>query len=672
MKSLVIVESPAKSKTIEKYLGNDFIVTSSKGHICDLAIKGKDGLGIDVDNDFQTTYTINKDKKDTMRDLKKLVNSVDTVYLATDPDREGEAISWHLARELGINVDDHNRVVFNEITKNAVLDAFKEPRQIDMDLVRSQETRRILDRIIGFKLSKLLNSKIKSKSAGRVQSVALKLIVEREDEIKAFVSEEYWSIHANFEHKRKKFVADLAKYNNEKVSVSSKEEADQIIASCTNPFVVTSVKKQVKKKGPKAPFITSSLQQEASTKLGFSAKKTMQIAQKLYEGINIKGDLTGLITYMRTDSTRLSNQFMAQTRDLIVDTYGKEYAGFYQSKKSDNAQDAHEAIRPTHLEYNPEEIKDSLTNDEYKLYAFIYYRAIAALMADAKVNTVSVTLSSNGYDFVSTGKELTFDGYLKVYGKYESNKDELLPELVEGQELDSTLVEGKQHFTEPPLRYSEARLIKTLEEFGIGRPSTYAMIIDTIQARGYVTLEKPSDGSKTKVFKPTEQGELTCRKLDEFFAQIINVMYTANMETELDEIAEGDCNHISLLRSFWDTFIPLVNHAYEHMEKKELEKTGEVCPDCGRDLVYRQGRFGKFISCSGYPECKFTKKIEKAPEEQPVLTDQVCPECGSFLLHRKSRYGTYFYGCSAFPKCKFIKSDENSPKKFVRRRKKSS
>ena len=672
MKNLVIVESPAKSKTIEKYLGNDFIVTSSKGHVCDLAIKGKDGLGVDVENQFQTTYTINIDKKETMRDLKKLVSKADAVYLATDPDREGEAISWHLARELGLNIDEENRVVFHEITKNAVLDAFNQPRQIDMDLVRSQETRRILDRIIGFKLSKLLNSKIKSKSAGRVQSVALKLIVEREDEIKAFNSEEYWTIHANFEVGRKKFVADLAKYNNEKISVSSKEEADRIIMDCTQPFVVSSIKEQVKKKGPKPPFITSSLQQEASTKLGFSAKKTMQIAQKLYEGINIKGDLTGLITYMRTDSTRLSNQFMAQARDLIVDTYGKEYAGFYQSKKNDAAQDAHEAIRPTHLEYVPEEIKDSLTNDEYKLYAFIYYRAVAALMADAKVNTVSVTLHSNGYDFVCNGKQLVFDGYLKAYGKYETNKDEILPELKEGAELRSTLIEGKQHFTEPPLRYSEARLIKTLEEFGIGRPSTYAMIIDTIQARGYVTLEKPSDGSKTKVFIPTEQGELTCRKLDEFFKDIINVMYTANMETELDEIADGERDYVQLLQLFWDKFIPLVNHAYTNMEKKELEKTGEVCPDCGKDLVYRQGRFGKFISCSGYPECKFTKKIEKPAEEQPVLTDQVCPECGAFLLHRKSRYGTYFFGCSNFPKCKFIKSDENSPKKFVRRRKKSS
>ncbi|MDD6468070.1 MAG: type I DNA topoisomerase [Erysipelotrichaceae bacterium] len=670
MNHLVIVESPSKSKTIEKYLGNNFKVTSSKGHICDLAIKGKDGLGIDVDDHFKTTYTINKDKKETIKELKKMVKEADQVYLATDPDREGEAISWHLARELGLDEQTTPRVEFHEITKHAVQEAFGHPRTIDMDLVRSQETRRMLDRIIGFKLSKLLNNKIKSKSAGRVQSVALKLIVDREDEIKAFVPEEYWTIHANFELDGMSFVADLAKYQGEKITIASKEDADRVIFESENPFVVSQVKKQVKSKGPKAPFITSTLQQEASTKLGFSAKKTMQIAQKLYEGINIKGDLTGLITYMRTDSTRLSDVFMAQAKEMIKERYGKEYVGYYRIKKNEGAQDAHEAIRPTHIEYRPEEIKDSLTNDEYKLYSFIYYRAIAALMSDAKNNTVTLTLSSCGYDYVANGKEMIFDGYLKAYAPYESNKNEILPELKENQMMEAKLVDGKQHFTEPPLRYSEARLIKGLEEFGIGRPSTYAMIIDTIQARGYVTLERPSDGSKTKVFIPTEQGELTCRKLDEYFSSIINVMYTAKMEHELDEIADGKLDNIQLLQKFWDKFIPLVDHAYANMEKKEPEKVGELCPDCGKELVIRQGRYGKFISCSGYPECKYTRKIEKPAEEQPELTDQVCPECGAFLLRRKSRYGTYFFGCSNFPKCKYLKSDENSPKKFIPRRKK--
>ena len=672
MKNLVIVESPSKSKTIEKYLGSDFVVTSSKGHICDLAIKGKEGLGIDTDNNFQPTYVVSKDKKTTVKELKKLATNASTVYLATDPDREGEAISWHLARELGLDEKSETRVVFNEITKDAVLTAFSKPRAIDMDLVRSQETRRMLDRIIGFKLSKLLNSKIKSKSAGRVQSVALKLIVEREDEIKAFIPEEYWSIHSYFDINGAPLEAVLSKFNGKKIKVVNKEGADKVISESKNPFVVSDVKKQVKSKGPRPPFITSTLQQEASSKLGFSAKKTMMVAQKLYEGININGDLTGLITYMRTDSTRLSDQFMAQTKAAIIDRYGKTYAGFYRIKQTNGAQDAHEAIRPTNIDYIPEEIKQNLTNDEYKLYRFIYYRALAALMADSKNNTVSLALVTNGYEYVANGKEMIFDGYLKVYDAYETSKDSILPEVNADDELNASSVEGKQHFTEPPLRYSEARLIKEMEEYGIGRPSTYATIIDTIQVRGYVTLEKPSDGSKTKVFIPTEQGDLTSRKLNQFFDEIINVKYTANMETELDEIADGDRNNIQFLETFYNKFTPLVTVAYDKMEKKELEKTGEICPECGSDLVIRQGRYGKFISCSSYPECKYTQKIEKPASEQPELTDQVCPECGAFLLRRKNRYGSYFFGCSNFPKCRYLKNDETSPKKFVNYRKRAS
>jgi len=672
MKNLVIVESPSKSKTIEKYLGGDFVVTSSKGHICDLAIKGKDGLGIDTENNFQPTYVVSKDKKTTVKELKKLASSASTVYLATDPDREGEAISWHLARELGLDEESETRVVFNEITKDAVLTAFSKPRAIDMDLVKSQETRRMLDRIIGFKLSKLLNSKIKSKSAGRVQSVALKLIVEREDEIKAFIPEEYWSIHSHFDINGSPLEATFNKFNGKKIKVDNKESADKVISESKNPFIVSDVKKQVKSKGSRPPFITSTLQQEASSKLGFSAKKTMMVAQKLYEGININGDLTGLITYMRTDSTRLSDQFMAQTKAAIIDRYGKTYAGFYKTKQANGSQDAHEAIRPTNIDYIPEQIKQNLTNDEYKLYRFIYYRALAALMADSKNNTVSLTLTTNGYEYVANGKEMIFDGYLKVYDAYETSKDSILPEVNTDDELNASLVEGKQHFTEPPLRYSEARLIKEMEEYGIGRPSTYATIIDTIQVRGYVTLEKPSDGSKTKVFIPTEQGDLTSRKLNQFFDDIINVKYTANMETELDEIADGDRNNVNFLETFYNKFTPLVAVAYDKMEKKELEKTGEICPDCGSDLVIRQGRYGKFISCSAYPECKYTQKIEKPASEQPELTDQVCPECGAFLLRRKNRYGSYFFGCSNFPKCRYLKNDETSPKKFVNYRKRTS
>ena len=666
MKNLVIVESPSKSKTIEKYLGSDFEVVSSKGHIRDLATRGKEGLG--VENDFAPTYSISKEKAPVVKELKAKAKKADFVYLATDPDREGEAISWHLADELGVDLNEFNRVEFHEITKDAVLEAFKHPRKVDMDLVHSQETRRILDRIIGFKLSKLLHSKIKSKSAGRVQSVALKLIVEREKEIAAFVPEEYWTVDAKFKENNIEFAASLSKINGKKAEVKNAEEAEQIKQSCQGLFEITSIKKQVRKKESKLPLITSTLQQEASTKLGFSAKRTMSIAQKLYEGIEHDGTTEGLITYMRTDSTRLSNVFIESCRAMIEQKYGRDYLGAYKVKKDNNAQDAHEAIRPTNVDNTPEKMKEYLTAEQYKLYKLIYARAVASLMAPAKNNTVSVTLSQNGYDFSASGSTLVFDGYLKVLGEYETSKDTILPELDEHQMCTATELKANQHFTEPPLRYSEARLIKEMEEAGIGRPSTYATIIDTIQARGYVTLDKASETSKTKVFFATEQGTLTVEKLDEFFSSVINVKYTANMETELDEIAEGKLDSVTSLREFYDKFVPLVDHAYQNMEKKELEKTGEKCPDCGSNLVYRQGRFGKFISCISYPECKYTAKIVKEDKEAPEPTGKMCPDCGHELLKRKSRYGNYFLGCSNFPKCRHIENIDGEKPKFVRRK----
>lgn len=668
MKNLVIVESPSKSKTIEKYLGSDYEVVSSKGHIRDLATKGKEGLGVDVENDFAPTYSISKEKSAVVKDLKTRAKKADFVYLATDPDREGEAISWHLADELGVDLDELNRVEFHEITKDAVLEAFKHPRKVDMDLVHSQETRRILDRIIGFKLSKLLHSKIKSKSAGRVQSVALKLIVEREKEIAAFVPQEYWTLDAKFNQQGVVFNASLSKINGRKADVKTAEEAESIKNACQGPFEVTSIKKQMRKKESKLPLITSTLQQEASTKLGFSAKRTMSIAQKLYEGIEHDGTTEGLITYMRTDSTRLSNVFVESCRNMIEQKYGKEYLGVYKVKKDSNAQDAHEAIRPTNVDNTPEKLKESLTAEQYKLYKLIYARAVGSLMAPAKNSTVSVILSQNGYDFNASGSILVFDGYLKVLGEYETSKDTLLPELSEHQMCTAEELKANQHFTEPPLRYSEARLIKEMEEAGIGRPSTYATIIDTIQARGYVTLDKASESSKTKVFFATEQGTLTVEKLDEFFSTVINVKYTADMEHELDEIAEGKLNSVTSLREFYDKFVPLVEHAYQNMEKKELEKTGEKCPDCGSDLVFRQGRFGKFISCISYPECKYTAKIVKEDKEAPEPTGKMCPECGHELLKRKSRYGNYFLGCSNFPKCRHIENIDGEKPKFVRRK----
>jgi len=660
MKNLVIVESPSKSKTIEKYLGSDFKVVSSKGHIRDLAIKGKEGLGVDIENQFTPTYVVSKDKKDVVKSLKSLVSTVDNVYLATDPDREGEAISWHLANELNVDLNKSNRVVFNEITKDAVISAFNNPRQIDMNLVKSQETRRILDRIIGFKLSKLLQSKIKSKSAGRVQSVALQLIVKREKEIKAFVREEYWTIHADFDKEEKVVHTELSKISGKKAEVLTEEHANRIVADCQSDFVVSNIKKSTKKRNPKLPFITSSLQQEASTKLGFSAKKTMQVAQRLYEGIEINGDLEGLITYMRTDSTRLSNVFVASAFSAIENEYGKEYVGFYKTKKDSSAQDAHEGIRPTNLEYKPEEVRDFLSPDQYKLYKLIYCRAVASLMSSAKTNNVTITLTNKEYDFTANGSELIFEGYLKLYGDYEQVKDEVLPSFSEHEVLAAKLIEGKQHFTEPPLRYSEARLIKELEELGIGRPSTYASILDTIQARAYVVLDKSSEGSRTKVFFPTEKGELTDEQLQLFFSSIINVKYTANMETDLDKIAEGAENNVMMLEEFYHKFDPLVQNAYEKMEKRQAEKVGESCPDCGNDLVIREGRYGKFISCSTYPDCKYTRKIvtDKEKKDEPVKIGENCPECNSELIRRKSRYGTFFIGCSSFPKCRYIRKEE--------------
>ena len=651
MKNLVIVESPSKSKTIEKYLGGDYHVVSSKGHIRDLATSGKGGLGIDVENDFEPTYKVSSDKRAVVKELKDLAKKSDHVYLASDPDREGEAIAWHLANVLDLNMEEENRIIFNEITKHAVVEAFEHPRTIDQDLVKSQEARRMLDRIIGFKLSKLLQSKIKSKSAGRVQSVALRLIVERENEIRAFKSEEYWTLAANIEKDGKMFSASLNKIDGKKADLKTQEEVNAVIERCCHDFIVSSIEKKVRKKEARMPFITSTLQQEASTKLGFGAKKTMQIAQKLYEGLPLAGGVSeGLISYMRTDSTRLSDQFVKDAESYIEETYGKDYKGRARQKNSENAQDAHEAIRPTSILNTPARVKEYLTNDQYKLYKLIYARTLASLMAPSKSNVVNVQIVSDGCEFSANGSILTFDGYLKIYSDYETVKDEMLPIM---ETLKDVELEGKQHFTEPPLRYSEARLIKDLEEKGIGRPSTYAIIIDTLQARGYVSLERPSEGSKTKVFIPSEQGELTDTKLQEFFSGIINVSYTANMEHHLDEIAAGERNNIEEVRTFYNEFEPLLQNAYENMEKKELERTGEKCPDCGNDLVYRIGRFGKFISCINFPECRYTK----GEDEDENAVEEVCPKCGSKMVTKKGRYGS-FLACSNYPECKYIKSNK--------------
>lgn len=658
MRNLVIVESPSKSKTIQKYLGDDFEVVSSKGHIRDLSTSGKGGLGVDVENGFKPTYKINKDKGDTVKQLKTKVKKAKMVYLATDPDREGEAISWHLADELGLNNNTSQRVVFNEITKPAILEAFEHPRDVDMNLVRSQETRRILDRIIGFKLSKLLQSKISSKSAGRVQSVALRLIVEKEKEIQAFVPEEKWTIKAYFDKNKTEFDAELEKFEGKTLKVKNQTENDRILSELNNQFKVQSVVEKAGAKAHKFPFITSTLQQEAANKLNFPAKKTMRIAQKLYEGVDMKEGQEGLITYMRTDSTRFSDGFVKDAQNYIRSEYGQEYVGFYKVKESNNAQDAHEAIRMTHIEYTPEFLKDVLTADELKLYSLIYARSLASLMSSPKTKTITVTLTQKGYEFMAKGSKLEFDGYLKVYGKYESSKDKWLPALEIDETLISSKIDGTQSFSNPPLRYSEARLIEALESKGIGRPSTYAMIIDTIIERLYVTLEK-GESSKTKVFIPTEQGFLTDSKLKEHFESIINVDYTAQMESELDHIAEGNQDHVEALTRFYERFTPLLTKAYETMEKIAPVEVGRDCPLCGSPLVQRKGRFGPFIACSNYPTCKHIEKIEKEKEE-PQFTGEMCPNCGSPLVTRKGRFGP-FVACSNYPTCKTIINSKSKP-----------
>ena len=646
-KKLVIVESPHKSKTIEKYLGKDFKVVSSVGHIRDLSTSGKYGFGVDIDNNFKPDYKIIKGKAKLVKELKKDIKDADFVYLATDPDREGEAISWHLYDTLGLKEENYDRIVFNEITKKAVLDSFNKARKIDDNLVKSQETRRILDRIIGFRLSKLMQSKTGGKSAGRVQSVALKLIVDREREIEAFVPEEYFEIEAKFND----FDAKLDTYNHKKIEIKKESEAKEILSKLSNAFKIESIDKKEKAKKSKFPFTTSTLEQEASTKLGFTSKKTMMIAQKLYEGINLKDGAEGLISYMRTDSVRLSDEFIKETYGYIKDNYGSEYVGYVKkSNKTENVQDAHEAIRPTNINNNPEKIKEYLTNDEYKLYSLIYYRALASLMKDAKVEATTVILDNNNYQFKVNGQILIFDGYLKVYSKYEDSEDKVLPDFsnYNSNVLVANTIEYTSHTTKPPARYTESKLIKEMEELGIGRPSTYAKTIDTIEERGYVKVID-------KKFIPTEVGIETTDKLQEFFKDIINVEYTKNMEDDLDKIAEGNMEWNKLLSIFYQEFEPKVEVAFKNMEKKAPEETGELCPNCGSPLVIKQSKYGKFTACSNYPTCKYIKSNKEEKEVKEIIS---CPKCDGKILEKKTKRGKIFYGCSNYPKCDFASWDK--------------
>ena len=635
---LVIVESPSKTKTIGKYLGSDYKVVSSKGHVRDLSTSGKFGLGVDVNNNFKPNYVPIKGKKKVINELKKYSKESDVIYLATDPDREGEAISWHLYDSIGLKDNNYERVLFNEITEPAVKEAMKHPRKIDYNLVKSQETRRILDRIIGFRLSKLMQYKTGGKSAGRVQSVALKLIVDREREIEAFVPEEYWTVKAIFDN----LESTLEKYKGKKIELKNEIDTDKILKLLSDKFIVSNIETKEKNKKGVMPFTTSTLQQACSTKYNFGSSKTMSIAQKLYEGKDVGTETVGLISYMRTDSTRLSDIFVKDTMQYIKEEYGDKYVGNVKvSKKKENVQDAHEAIRPTSIKRTPISIKEYLSNDEYKVYSIVYYRALASLMSDAKIKQTSITFNNNNYEFKSTGQITIFDGFMKAYKNFMTNEDKELPTLCVGDELVCDEIKKEQHFTKPLARYTEASLIKEMESLGIGRPSTYAKTMETLKERAYVTI-------KDKKFYPTEIGIETTDKLQEFFSNIINVEYTANMENELDLIADDKIDNVKVLKEFYNDFEPLVEKAFTDMQKKAPTPTGEKCPECGSELVIRKGKYGEFTACSNYPECKYIKKEEKEIKE---LCD--CPVCKKGkIIEKMTRRKKVFYGCSNYPKCK--------------------
>ncbi|MBQ8293694.1 MAG: type I DNA topoisomerase [Bacilli bacterium] len=650
---LLIVESPAKSKTIERYLGDDYVVESSIGHIRDLTIKGKGGFGVDIENNFQPSYEVLKEKKDVVAKLQSLADKAEHIYLATDPDREGEAISWHLQEVLQQPAYKVSRVVFNEITKNAVLNAIPNARDIDMDLVHSQESRRILDRIIGFRLSSLLQQKIGSKSAGRVQSVALKLVVDREKEIEAFDSKEYWDIHALLKKDDNLLKAKFIKDQDGKSALNSEEEAMKVVSLLQNAeYKIDSIDVKNRNRSSKPPFITSTLQQDAGARLKYNAKRVMMIAQKLYEGIDLGEERVGLITYMRTDSIRLSDEFIASAKSHIESNYGKNYyKGFKnKNKKGAHVQDAHESIRPTSIERTPEKMKKYLSTDEYKLYTLIYNRAVASLMSDAVVEDTKVNILANNCLFNLEGERVVFDGFLKIYEEAKIDESEdlsRLPSLEIGEVLPLNELLYEQKFTNPPHRYTEARLIRKMEELGIGRPSTYALTMETLRLRSYVTMDK-------RTFVPSKQGRLTSEQLDLFFSSIINVKYTADMENTLDEISLGNIVWYEEIRKFYETFMPLVENARDNMVKLYPKLTDEFCPTCGLPLYIRRGPFGEFTACSGYPHCKY---IKKAVKPDPVKTGIECPLCheGELVERinvRGRNKGAKFYACDKFPKCR--------------------
>lgn len=651
--SLVIVESPAKAKTIGKYLGSKYIVKASMGHIRDLP---KSQTGVDVDNHFDPKYITIRGKGNVLKELKDARKKVKKVYLAADPDREGEAIAWHLAHYLELSEEEACRVVFNEITKQAVKDAFKSPRPINRDLVNAQQARRILDRLVGYKISPLLWKKVKKGlSAGRVQSVAVKLINDRENEIREFVPEEYWTITASLSMKGNRFEAKFYGTDGQKQELGSKEEVDAVLQAIADAaFTVVEVKERERQRNPSAPFITSTLQQEAARKLNYRAAKTMSVAQQLYEGVDLgKEGTVGLITYMRTDSTRISEIAQSEARQYILDTFGAPFVPEtprVYTKKAANAQDAHEAIRPSSVMRTPDEVKEFLSRDQFRLYKLIWERFVASQMASAIMDTMTVDISAANTLFRAVGSKVKFPGFMKVY--VEGNDDgtteeeKFLPALAQGDKLAREEIEPKQHFTQPPPRYTEARLVRALEELGIGRPSTYAPILETIQKRGYVALEE-------KKFIPTELGELVIELMEQFFPEILDVEFTAHMEEELDSVEEGQIDWVKVLDAFYQPFKKRLEVAEEEMKEIEIqdEVSDEVCEKCGSPMVYKMGRFGKFLACSGFPDCRNTKPIVKG-------TGVTCPKCKEgHVVERRSKKGRVFFGCDRYPDCDYVSWD---------------
>ncbi|MDY5770594.1 MAG: type I DNA topoisomerase [Anaerovoracaceae bacterium] len=640
-KTLVIVESPSKAKTIGKYLGSSYKVIASVGHVRDLP---KSKLGIDIDNDFEPEYISIRGKGDLIKELKKEAKAADKVYLATDPDREGEAISWHLAYLLGIDADQPCRIVFNEITRDAIKNAVKNPRPIDLKLVDAQQARRVLDRLVGYQISPLLWRKIRrGLSAGRVQSAALKIICDRENLIKNFVPKEYWNINAVFK-KGKKFTARLAEKDGKKFIAENGEQASAAVSELNaGKYIVSQIVRKERTRKPFAPFTTSSLQQDAANKIGFTTRKTMMVAQQLYEGVEIKGMGTvGLVTYIRTDSVRISQEARAAARSYIEKNFGKQYAAdnIYTNKKKD-IQDAHEAIRPSRIDIDPEAIKDSLTKDQYSLYKLIWSRFLSSQMAAAVFDGMQVTIENGPYNLKASGSKLIFDGYQKVYSpNFDEDKDKLLPELTEGEELKAEDITSEQKFTEPPSRFTEASLVKDLEEKNIGRPSTYAPIIATLLDRKYIKREK-------KTLLPTDLGFLVTELMEQYFTEIVDAGFTAEMEDKLDDIEAKDLNWKQVVREFYGPLKEELEVADKAIEKVKLEDTlsGDICELCGRPMAIKTGRFGEFLACTGYPECKNTKAIVKSINVK-------CPDCGGDIVAKRGRSGKIFYGCSNYPDCK--------------------